>query len=522
MLKKISNLNLQKKEKYFYISTFIVLCISILSNSFIDTNGFLSNDSTHFLKLAESLKTNKGFYVYSWTNSGQINFFSMWPIGYPTIIYLISEITFLDVFWSSKLLNILCILLIFLIIYKNTQFGYSLIGFFFLAGSFLNIFSYTLTENLFIFGLISYAYSTHNLEINPSKRNIFIAFLSFIITFTSRYIGGYLIIFNFYLIVKSFQNKNKNFKNLMTLFFFSLLYMGVYLFSNKYLTGFVTYPHAYLTYEPSYEIILQFFKKIFEELNFIMASVRFSEVPIFSLVSYILSIIFFITGFLYCKQQEIKNFNLNKIANNFISLSCLYLTIVLIWRLTIWFSPFSYRILFPASILIFIGFAYKILSRTDINFRGIKKIYFLIIFLGFISFGYNIIYKQISFDGISYKANIERIKIKYEVLKKGDGIIFGERQLDYIKPDLIPLKPYYLPLFSEIESLEEFNSRLEKFDKKYMNIPPICKKPYQTLSGDRSMNCISLNKKIHNFDEGIINYIKKNKSRGLHKISEIK
>ena len=269
MLKIVSNLNFKDKEIYFFITTFVIIALSILTNSFVDTNGYLTTDSTHFLKLAKSFNENGSLYVYSWTNSGEINFFSMWPLGYPLLISLISKLTFLDVFWSSKLLNILSVLLIFLMIYKNTLFGYSLIALLFLSGSFINIFSYTLTENLFIVGLVSYAYSTHNLTVRASKKNILIAILSFVLTFSSRYIGGYLLIFNFFLILRSLKNNQSNTRGLIILLVASGTYMLGYLYMNKYFTGSLTYPHAYITYESSSEIILHFVKKVFEELNLI-------------------------------------------------------------------------------------------------------------------------------------------------------------------------------------------------------------------------------------------------------------
>ena len=522
MLRKILNIKIEDKEKYFYIFTFILLSVSILTNSFTDTNGFLTTDSTHFLKFAKNFNLNKSFYLYSWTNSGEINFFSMWPLGYPLLVSFLSSLTTLDVFWSSKLLNILCILTIFLIIYRKTPYGYSFIGFFFLAGSFLNIFSYTLTENLFIVGLISYAYSTHNITNSSGRINVILGFISFIIAFSSRYIGGYLIIFNLFLILRSLRSKSPNLKYFFILFTLCGIYMCSYLYMNKHFTGFFTYPHAYLTYESSVDIILQFIKKIFEELNFIMASVRLSSYPFFSILSSVLSATFIFLGIFYIRKTKVRETRMNQLGNNFIHLALFYLLIVLLWRLTIWFSPFSYRILFPSSILFLIGFGYKILSRSNFSFPNIKGIYLLLILLGSLSFGYNILYKQISFSGITYSVNIENIKGKHISLKKGDGIIFGDRHLDYLRVDLVPLKPYYLPLFSKIETINDFNLRIKKLDNKYIDIPPICEKPYQTLSGDRDLNCISLNKKIHNFDSRIMDYLEKNKDLGLHKIREIK
>ena len=522
MLKKISKSKFNHLEKYFFISSFVILAFSVLINSYVDSNGFLTTDSTHLLKLAQSFSNDGTLYVYSWTNSGEINFFSMWPLGYPLLISLISKITMLDVFWSSKLTNILSVSFVFYMIYKNTPSGFSLIGLMLLTGSFINIFSFTLTENLFMVGLIAYSYATHNETIDSSKKNILLSLGSFIIAFSSRYIGGYLIIFNLFLIIKSFRDKKIVPRNLILLLIGSITYMFGYLYMNKNFSGFLTYPHAYITFESSSEIIIHFTKKILEELNLVMASVRFKDYPYLSIISSIASLFFIYLSTIFCIKNKAKDIRLNKLANNFIYLALFYLIIVLLWRLTIWFSPFSYRILFPASILLLIGFGYKILSRTEVNLKKIKGIFLSIIMVSLLSIGYNIIYKPLSFKGIPYPSNISQIKAKYSSIEKGSAIIFGERHLDYLRIDLIPLKPYYLPLFKETESLSQFNERISKFNNIYMNFPKICIKPYKTLSGDREPDCISLNKTIHSFDKEIIEYILKNEHLGLHQIGKIK
>ena len=109
-----------------------------------------------------------------------------------------------------------------------------------------------------------------------------------------------------------------------------------------------------------------------------------------------------------------------------------------------------------------IGFAYKVLSRTNIHFDGIKNIYLALVVIGSFSIGYNVLYKQITFEGITYTENIKQLKKKYSTIERGSSIIFGERQIDYLRTDLVPLKPYYLPLFAEIESLGDFNKRISK------------------------------------------------------------
>ena len=43
-------------EKLVFTVSILAFIYSVLSNSYIDINGFLTNDSTHFLRLAQSLK----------------------------------------------------------------------------------------------------------------------------------------------------------------------------------------------------------------------------------------------------------------------------------------------------------------------------------------------------------------------------------------------------------------------------------------------------------------------------------
>ena len=130
--------------------------------------------------------------------------------------------------------------------------------------------------------------------------------------------------------------------------------------------------------------------------------------------------------------------------------------------------------------------------------------------------------KSISYNEINYNQNVAKIMEKYKKIKDGSAVIFGERQLDYKRSDIVPLKPYYLPLFSKVENKNEFNERISRFNEIYFNIPLFCKKPYNTLSGDRNMNCISENKKIHFFDKEIIGFIKENSKKNIFKINQIK
>ena len=522
MADELNKINFSRNEKFIFSFTIAGLIYSIISNSYFDTNGFLTSDSTHFLKLAQSLKNDNGFYVYSWTNSGIKNFFSTWPVGYPLLIFLVSKISQLSVFWSSKLLNIICAILIIFSVKRYLKVGFSIIGILFLSGSFLNIFSYTLTESLFALGLILYILRIYELENFQSKRNLLYVFFAFVLTFTSRYIGAYLLIFNLLLIFQALGKNKKYPKYLTALLISSSIYVLIYLLMNKISSGYITYPHAYITYELWQDISVQFIKKILEEFNLVMASVRLNQNLMVSISSSALSLYLAYSLTKHLLKNKIADLSLNNISNKFLSSGILYLAIVFLWRLTIWFSPFSYRILFPSTLLIALGLLFKFLSRENMYSKEFNKIYLILCVTAIFSFSFNIVYKQYSYTEINYNKRIEKITKKYSGVEEGATVIFGERDLDYLRQDIVPIKPYYLPLFSKVETRKEFNKRIEGFEKIYFNIANFCKKPYETLSGDRGLNCLSENKKIHFFDDSIITFIKQNAAKNLFKIKQIK
>ena len=522
MTDESGKINFKRNEKFIFSLTIVALIYSIISNSYFDTNGFLTSDSTHFLKLAQSLKNDNGFYVYSWTNSGVKKFFSTWPTGYPLSIFFISKISQLDVFWSSKLTNIVCVILIIFLIKKYLKVGFSIIGIILLSGNFLNIFSYTSTESLFGLGLVLYILRIYELENFQSKRNFFYVFFAFILAFTSRYIGAYLLIFNLLLIFQALKKDRTYSKYLTILLISSSVYMFIYLLMNKISSGYIIYPHAYITYESWQNISLHFIKKIFEEFNLVMASVRFNENLIVSISSSILSLYLVYSLSKYFLKNRSLNSSLKNISNKFLSSGLLYLVTVFLWRSTIWFSPFSYRILFPSTLLIALGLLFKFLSKDNAYSEEFNKIYLILCVIAIFSFSFNIVYKQLSYTETNYNQKVQEITKKYSRIERGSVVIFGERHLDYLRQDIIPIKPYYLPQFSKVETRKEFNKRIKKFKKIYFNIPSSCQKPYKTLSGDRGLNCLSENKKIHFFDEGIISFIKQNSTKNLFEIKQIK
>jgi len=98
------------REDWYLLIIFIMMAVAIVVKSYFHLDGYLSPDSTNYLKLAQNLLEGNGYYVSAYGSTGQDReFFAAWPVGYSTIIFVVAKLTGLSVFWASKFLNILLI-----------------------------------------------------------------------------------------------------------------------------------------------------------------------------------------------------------------------------------------------------------------------------------------------------------------------------------------------------------------------------------------------------------------------------
>src|SRR5262245_1575342 len=95
-------------------------CALILGKSFLSADGYLSPDSTDYLKLAENILAGNGLRV---TDSGRfpadMRLFSIWPVGYPVLISATAGLLDVPAFLASKLLNALLLVMSMAVIWRT-------------------------------------------------------------------------------------------------------------------------------------------------------------------------------------------------------------------------------------------------------------------------------------------------------------------------------------------------------------------------------------------------------------------
>ncbi|MCC9167333.1 hypothetical protein [Pontibacter harenae] len=346
---------------------YITVCAAILLRVSVEGTGYTSPDSEYYMEAAQRLKMGEGFYIKDLYNlhrqsstNGKV-YFTAWPIGYPALIYTVSIITTLNVFWASKVVNLIFVGFGFLLMrHINKEHAYLLAS---IYGAFTIIenYSYTWSEGPFMFGALCFAYLASNIYSNHNRnKSIILLLITAIFLFLIRYIGIYTVgavalAAIYYWWNKDYNLSKKHFQVLAAL----CLFISLYLFRNYYIAGYATgIPRIYKNMESIPEVAVMAMKGLAGEF-FIIRRYYFRGVPDW---------LFFMTLLfqIVVLWLAIKNVNADKsvidsFRKNHLSLFCfitafLYLILLVFLRSISQFDPINARLLSPFTFLMLFGF----------------------------------------------------------------------------------------------------------------------------------------------------------------------
>jgi hypothetical protein len=87
-------LDLKRKNNFILVVVFLIIVLSISIKIIFNESGYLSNDSTNYLFLAENIINGHGYYTHTEDGSdGSRRLFSSCTIGCPTLISIVSAVT---------------------------------------------------------------------------------------------------------------------------------------------------------------------------------------------------------------------------------------------------------------------------------------------------------------------------------------------------------------------------------------------------------------------------------------------
>ena len=134
---------------------FLLTTTNIIVLSYNTANGYISPDSSNYLRLAERILSGHGLFVPSNGRQGFTEIlFAMWPVGYPALIAFVAWISEVSTFLASKILNVLLLNLAVFLMYRALgRVGLIAAGILLTAGTLTN-YTYTWSEAPFLTTLI--------------------------------------------------------------------------------------------------------------------------------------------------------------------------------------------------------------------------------------------------------------------------------------------------------------------------------------------------------------------------------
>jgi hypothetical protein len=425
-------LHIIKKEDCLIVFIFAAICFSIVAKSFFTYHGYLTSDSMSYLGTAQKLidlsKASLENSVFS----------PKWPLGYPVLIYCVAKITGLSVFWASKLLNMLLvgfILIIFRSLFKRNAYLYGLIFFF---SAYIEIFTYTWSESLFICLIILFVATTYKILITekPNFYIYFTLFISSMLLFLSRYVGAFSFVV-IGLLGLCFLYKKNNSKAFILIFIaiLEIVLMALYLNNNFITSGFITGPR-YPATESNLQLLMALFKAIIAEMAIPVH--RFGIESLIATLFEFSILAFFVFRYKHSIKDAILNNKISILASTFFIVGISYIFSIVLLRWFTFFDSYSFRLLAPGSFLIFIGL---IKYFSDISTLKGKKIIFSYIFI-FSSISLLLfvpVRTIIKFDEEkgTYPTFQNNIIKKYEKVKGNSIVIDGSYHLTYLRTDII-------------------------------------------------------------------------------------
>lgn len=431
---------------FLLFSLFFYVSLYVLVSSFSAASGFISPDSSNYLRLAERLLAGHGFFVPADGRIyGQEQWFAVWPVGYSSLIAATSWISGFSVFTASKILNTLLMCANILMLYSAFGRNGLVASLVLLTAGTLQNYTMTWSEAPFLTSLIGLVLFSSKVILGRSRLSavqcIFL-FLLLIFPFLFRYIGLFVMLPAGLLAVYLFRlgrsvDATKVLICTMTATGFCILY----LVHNAVQTGHATGVERIPARETNVVLAKNLFISVVQELILIFPSWTPGSLKhdllllawgLVGFVSFILAVRRFGDG---CVKVQGKDYIL------FLFFGVVYLFSIIYSRWTNHFDGFSYRLLDPGFSLLFLGLVIFLLQQKP----AIKMLLtaFLVISVVFVaSVRFYSVARGFGSD-LTYARNISNLQSVYEQVPNGAIVLFAENEMRYLRPDIQISYPRY-------------------------------------------------------------------------------
>ena len=449
---------------------FLALAAGIVLKSYFNSRGYLSPDSVEYLRASKYLLRGEGLTRRVDPFTGEREFFAMWPPGYPLLISFVAGISGLGVFWSSKVVNMLCIgltLLLLRMVFRKEAWIYGLL---LCSADFIEIYSYSWSESPFVFGMLWFAAALFFFAGNDDRGLLLLnVFASMVFLFFCRYIGAFSVLAA--LVFCLFLSMEGNYRGALRLggvVLAAAAAMGWYLRLNYLRTGFATGIRRIAAPETHLQLLRDLLVSQVHGLNLLISSIFMGRIYVWAwkvmlaAVCLLLPLTFF---FFFCSRER-EGREIAPAADDFRLLrrilliaGSVYLVSIVLIRWNRFFDRFDVRFFLPGYFLLALALVNYLRHRAGGRFWTATRKSLALVAL--ISLVLNVAVESWwswRISPLSYPAYVAGTRERYSFLRPGDMLLFGDVQLDYLRLDVFT-RPFFLPQ----EDIGTFAERCEKF-----------------------------------------------------------
>ena len=359
----------------------VLVCISA-TVIYVGHDGFTTFDSFVYLHNAQNLASfTSNFYTHPF--KGNVQFNTVWPLGYPLVIGLIANITTINFFLSSKIVNwlawVACLALMYRINPKKSWF----LSLFLLNGTYIKLFSYTWSEALFVTTELYFLHILYLSYIRAFNWRYFATLsVAMMLLFLFRYIGVFSIFTSVILSVWClYRGSYVKMKAYLAVSLTTSAFVVCYFVWNYSISGYFTGHAGRLTEVPTAAKFVNIAEALFNELLIIKDLDR----ETYSLdVLFVVGLIFQVAIVAYCIYQWRKSFT-NTTDTTFLKIGILLSGSYLFVMLGIWlFSDLEslyFRYMAPFSFPLFLAILNWIAQPQNHLFFKKVKYYLIALFL---------------------------------------------------------------------------------------------------------------------------------------------
>ncbi len=213
---------------------------------------FITPDSQYYLQAAHNLLQGKGYVV---DFEGKETFCAIWPVGYSACIAAVSRLTTLPLEIASKCVNLGAVGGCFWLIYRRFSERSWFVGLGLMSSSFVQLYTNTWSEALFIFFVLGFAFSFEKKnQIQTSAHE-----LEWMVWLIGAFLVRYAAVFLFIPLIW--------YKKWRVILCYSL-FIGIYLSYNFYHTDTFTGGHGFWPEEAFFSRIVRGLRGLGEEVLF--------------------------------------------------------------------------------------------------------------------------------------------------------------------------------------------------------------------------------------------------------------